>query len=199
MDGTQIAIPGPTSDNSYYNRKGFHSIQLQGICSAKGKFINIFCGWPGSVHDARVWRSCKVYTTLENNPTDLLPTGSYLLGDSAYPLATYLITPFKDTGHLTRKQRRFNRKLSSTRVIIEQCYGRLKGMFRRLKYLNITKLSNAKYIITAACVLHNLCIENYDLNEFNEESGEDGDFDDGFELPKQASELRIKIMNEIIM
>lgn len=118
MDGTQIPIPGPTADNSYYNRKGFHSLQLQAICDAKSKFINVCCGWPGSVHDARVWQNCQVYKKLEENPLDLLPAGTYLLGDTAYPLAKYLITPFKDDGHLTRQKRVFNARLSSTRVVI---------------------------------------------------------------------------------
>lgn len=108
VDGTHIAIPGPTDDNSYYNRKGFHSEQLQAICDSKCKFIHIVCGWPGSVHDARVWRSSQLFQKREENPLDMLPAGTYLLGDNAYPLSNFMITPFRDNDHLTRQQNRFN-------------------------------------------------------------------------------------------
>lgn len=160
VDGTHILIPGPTDDNSYYNRKGTHSIILQGICDSQLKFINIYCGWPGSTHDAKVWQNCSVYNELCENPENLLPPNSYLLADTAYPLRKFLMVPFKDNGHLTGQQRCFNKKLSSTRVLIENAFARLKGLFRRLKYLNIYTLKYSKYLITATCALHNIAIDD---------------------------------------
>lgn len=201
LDGTHIPIPGPKDDNSYYNRKGLHSVQLQGICDAKAKFINVNCGWPGSAHDARVWRSSETYNKFENNPRNLLPVGTYLIGDSAYPLAKYLITPFKDNGNLTGNQKLFNARLSSTRVVIEQAFGRLKGMFRRLKYLNILKLSNAKYILITACILHNLCIDNesedFDFTCDDEDSNCHNDPDQNEDV--EAIQFRNQIMDRICL
>src|SRR5580765_2155721 len=61
VDGMHIEIPAPRDDAmSYYNRKGFHSILLQGMCDAKCKFIDIFVGWPGATHDARMWRESPI-------------------------------------------------------------------------------------------------------------------------------------------
>lgn len=57
IDGSHIPISAPTeSPENYINRKGFHSIILQGICDYKLRFIDVFTGICGSVHDARVWR-----------------------------------------------------------------------------------------------------------------------------------------------
>ncbi len=45
----------------YYNRKGWHSIILQGTVDNVGKFTNINIGWPGRVHDARVFVNSSLY------------------------------------------------------------------------------------------------------------------------------------------
>lgn len=135
-------------------------------------FIDIYCGWPGSCHDARVWKNSPISKKLHQ----LLPENSHLLGDTAYPLTKYLIVPFRDNGHLTRPQKQFNRTLSSTRVIIEQAFGRLKGMFRRLKYLHIYQLKNVKYIVGTACILHNLSIMekiDYEVDENEDNNNND--------------------------
>lgn len=50
--------------DSYINRKQFFSIQLQGIVNHEQKFMNVFIGYPGSVHDARVFRESPVYNRL---------------------------------------------------------------------------------------------------------------------------------------
>lgn len=157
IDGSHIPIRGPTNDNSYYNRKGYHSMILQGICNSKLEFIDIFCGWPGSAHDARVWQNSPIYNKLKED--NILPEKYHLLGDSAYPLDNFIMVPFKDNGHLTERQKMFNRRLCSSRVVIEQTFGILKEVFRRLKYLNLLNLNYFKYIVTAACVLHNYRIK----------------------------------------
>ncbi|KAJ8914798.1 hypothetical protein NQ315_014542 [Exocentrus adspersus] len=116
-----------------------------------------------------------IYAKLCNG---LLPKEYHLLGDTAYPLDTFIIVPFKDTGHLSREQKKFNLRLSSTRVVIEQAFGRLKGIFRRLKYLNIITLAYFKFVVTASCVLHNIIIReklllDYEASEYcNEASPE---------------------------
>ncbi|KAL1493798.1 hypothetical protein ABEB36_009487 [Hypothenemus hampei] len=147
-------------------------------------------------------RAREVFNVLEEDPLSLLLPKTYLLADCAYPLRKYLITPFKDTGRLTLQQRRFNAQLSSIRVIIEQTFGTLEGMFRRLKFLNILKLENAKYIIIATCVLHNISINDnidYDINQ-----NEDDDIAEVEIIREKMQDngpdgiqLRNQIMNEL--
>lgn len=163
IDGTHIKIPAPCKgDNSYYNRKGYHSVLAQAVCDAKKQFLDVYCGWPGSANDARVWSNSPLAKYLSSEPCPI-PDNLHLLGDSAYPLQTFLLCPYKDNGHLTRKQKNFNKKLSSTRVIIEQAFGLLKGRWRRLQYLDIKNIKYAKLYIMFACILHNITIN---LNDF---------------------------------
>ena len=183
VDGTHIPIRAPSKDSgSYYNRKGFHSILLQVVCSADFKFLDCFVGWPGSANDARVWANSPVGKMLQSNP-DFIPVNSHLIGDCAYPLNTFLLTPYRDNGHLSGKQKQYNVKLSSKRVVVEQAIGLLKSRFRRLRYLDVSSVEFAAKMTMTACILHNICISapdayNDDLMMEGDHS-EDDDCEDG--------------------
>ena len=54
VDGSHIPIVSPHQcPADFYNRKGWHSIILQGTVDHAGRFIDVYVGWPGCVHDAR--------------------------------------------------------------------------------------------------------------------------------------------------
>lgn len=174
VDGTHIQIVGTFGDNSFYNRKGFHSMILQGICNSHLEFIDVFAGWPGSSHDARVWQNSPIYNKILNE--NVIPEEYHLLGDTAYPLRNFIMVPFKDNGHLTQRQKKFNKCLSSKRVVIEQAFGRLRGIFRRLKFLHLYRKENFKYVVLTACILHNFIIQRKEFeNEIFEVEHHEGD------------------------
>uniref|UniRef100_A0A9J7Y9A5 DDE Tnp4 domain-containing protein n=1 Tax=Cyprinus carpio carpio TaxID=630221 RepID=A0A9J7Y9A5_CYPCA len=78
IDGCHICIKPPASDvQCYFNRKLFNSVQLQAITDHQGKFLDIFVGYPGSVHDARVLKNSPVYTGRL-----FPPAGKCILGDA---------------------------------------------------------------------------------------------------------------------
>ncbi|XP_011883994.1 PREDICTED: putative nuclease HARBI1 [Vollenhovia emeryi] len=156
IDGCHIPCKQPVGNaNDYYNRKGFHSIVLQGVCDHKGQFIDCYIGMPGRMHDARVFRNSPLFNAIGNG---LIPENRHIIGDSAYPLLRNLMTPFKDNGHLTHLQLTYNTKLNSIRSIIERAFGLLKSKFRRLKYLDISNLDLGNHVIAAACVLYNFIL-----------------------------------------
>lgn len=163
IDGCHINIRKIGKSNlDYINRKSESSILLQGVVDNKKKFIDIHCGEPGSIHDARLLRKSKLHTKLMEDKTPMY--GCYLLGDSAYPSLDWLVPPFKDNGRVTPTQKRFNKLHSSHRIVVEHGFGLLKGRWRRLynfQNLNITFITKATI---AAVVLHNICIDFRDLN-----------------------------------
>ncbi|XP_067118134.1 putative nuclease HARBI1 [Centruroides vittatus] len=181
VDGTHIFIKAPKKDSqSYYNRKGRHSILLQIICDAEMQIIDAFVGWPGSSNDSRVWKQSPIYNLLLQEPKKYLGNSYYLLGDSAYPLDTFLLVPFKDYGTLTIKEKTYNKRHSSVRVVVEQTIGLLKGRFRRLKYLDMENIAAMSKVVMTACILHNLCIKKgeKDIPEDILLDNHDGDDDD---------------------
>jgi hypothetical protein len=67
------------------------------------KFIDVFCGEPGSFRDARLRRKSSLYAKMVQSKDfdkDLMEN-SFLIGDLAYPNLYWLITPFKDNRRLT--------------------------------------------------------------------------------------------------
>lgn len=68
----------------------------------------------------------------------------------------YLITPFRDNGHLRPSQKYFNNKLSSVRVCIEHTFGLLKQRFRQLYHVKLRDHRRITKFIRACCILHNI-------------------------------------------
>ena len=116
-------------------------------------------GAPGSTHDARMLRSTAIYENiLAGNviPDKAITLGEFgdiplvTIGDSAFPKHSWLLKGYNED---TRdpKQRFFNKKLYSARVVTENAYSMLKGRFRIL-------YKKMKYVIMACVMLHNLCL-----------------------------------------
>ena len=90
LDGSLIPIKAPSqNEDAFVCRKRFHAINVQGVCNHQLKFTNLVVKWPGSTHDAFMWNTCRLYQDFENGHI----RDGILLGDSAYPLQPWLITP----------------------------------------------------------------------------------------------------------
>ena len=82
VDGSHIPIVAPRLHApDYYNRKGFHSILLQGVVSAKCLFWDFDIGWAGSMHDANLWGQTAIGQYCEAGKFSPYT----LVGDAAYP------------------------------------------------------------------------------------------------------------------
>lgn len=156
IDGCHIRVQRPTiRGGDYMNRKGYYSVLLQGIVNDEGRFIDIFAGPPGRVHDARVLRGSTFFEDWQDKMGDYR-----LLGDSAYigQAFPFILTPKRDNGALTNADRQQNYNLSRGRVIVEQAFGRMKCKWRRIRDLQNTRMDVVVMIIMAACFLHNFAL-----------------------------------------
>jgi len=108
----------------------------------------------------------------------------------------WLITPYRDNGHLTAHQKRFNRVLSSLRQKIERAISLLKGWWRKLLFLDHLDLELEVNIIIAACVLHNFCLLNDDFDDGYFLDGDNEDNDAEQQYPDaRAEQKRTHLMN----
>jgi len=176
IDGSHISVTPPAMNHTdYYNRKGFYSMIVQAVVDHNCMFRNICVGWPGSVHDARVFSNSLLYHKVINKQLlqgNTLQIGDHdiptlLVGDSAYPIQSWLMKPFAHSLTLSREQKHFNYTLSRARVVVEIAFGRLKARWRRLSKRMDIHIDNVPHIVTACCVLHNCCEVHGD--SFNED------------------------------
>ena len=165
IDGSHIPVSAPAGNHTdYYNRKGWYSIVIQAVVDHNYIFRDIYIGWPGSVHDARVFAHSSLYkkatagsilngASVQIQSLDISP---FLIGDSAYPLLPWLMKPFPHNGSMSDPEKRFNYHLSRARIVVENAFGRLKARWRRLLKQNEMSVRNVPSVIHACCILHNM-------------------------------------------
>lgn len=150
LDGSEIKLAdAPVHHHEdYFSRKSQYSIKIQAICDYTIKIRYLTIGYPGSVHDARIYNECA----LANNIPEFLSDSQWIAADSAYKLSASIITPYRQNSRETTSQQRksFNKYFSKFRVRIEHCFGRLKERFCSLKELRMA-LHIQK--ITCSCVI----------------------------------------------
>ena len=177
LDGWLVKIKQPTrKDNvsnpgDFYSRKGFYGINVQVIVDRSKRVIykSILCR--GAEHDSSAFKSSDLYPTLMEERNNLERLGFYFIGDSAYSLRSFLITPFDNAVHGDHKDA-FNFYHSSSRIVVECTFGEIDMrwgiLWSPLKY---SLRRNAK-IIDACLRLHNFIVEdrlaNQSLNSINQ-------------------------------
>ncbi|KAJ8953440.1 hypothetical protein NQ318_023559 [Aromia moschata] len=125
---SELKTPVGKIKSTYVNRHDLPAMVLQGICSSDRKFIDVFTGIPSKIYDARVFKLSFISDKLPQ----ICGNTYHILGDAAYPIRKWLLTPYRDYGNLTNEQRTYNYKFSATRVRIENTFGIFKQRFRQL-------------------------------------------------------------------
>ncbi|KAL3057990.1 hypothetical protein OYC64_010211 [Pagothenia borchgrevinki] len=131
--------------------------------------LDIFVGYPGSVHDTRVLRNSPVFLR-----GCYPPAGHYIVGDGGYPCLREplnLITPYREPLR-GRVEACFNRHHARARSVVERAFGMMKARWRGIffKALEVDHSFSPK-VIAVCAVLHNICLTAGDILEPTE--GED--------------------------
>lgn len=157
VDGVLIPVIAPSEDeNLYFSHKGYHALNVQGVVGHDGQFTNIVARWPGATHDALIWRNCFISQQFEEGHIQ----GGWLLGDSAYALKPWLLTPLLRPR--TRAEIAYNRAHKKTRSVCERAFGVWKSRWRCLHKTGGCMMFSPERcirVIVATAVLHNICVQ----------------------------------------
>ena len=165
IDGTLFPLVfAPTLNaEDYFTRKGGYALHALIICDDMARITSIDMGWPGSVHDNRIWSNSDVFL----NKDKYFTKQEYLLGDSAFAPSSIMIPSFKKSHNvaLCEEKEYFNSKLAKIRIKSEHCIGMLKAHFQHLRgHRRIIKgKEDIDFILRmnmCACILHNLLIDH---------------------------------------
>ncbi|CAC5371741.1 HARBI1 [Mytilus coruscus] len=134
----------------------------------KGLFTNVSANWPGSCHDAHVFKTSAVGIHLQDQYTSI--EQGVVFRDSGYPCRPFLLTPFRQPRE--QREHNFNRAHITTRCTIERTFGIWKQRFRLLKTGIRMRPDRACKFILACAILHNIAmmlkepiIDNDDIPE----------------------------------
>lgn len=106
IDGSHVRIIAPKdSAVDYFSRYQQYDFIIQAVVNGRKLFLDFACGFPGSMHDARVLRRSAIFRKAERGEILSAPTvhingrhelRPYLVGDSAYPLSPWLMKPYPE-------------------------------------------------------------------------------------------------------
>ena len=183
IDGTLFPLQyKPTlNGEDYYTRKGNYALHGLIIVDHRLKIRWIEVGWPGSVHDNRVWRNCTLYRDAHQHFSSF----EYLMGDSAFTASSIMVPAFKKPpgAQLTLAHAFFNKRLASVRIKSEHGIGLLKARFPRLNRLRCIisdkkDMEKAVKLIVACACLHNFLLHDRLAHDWLEEHVDDDDNED---------------------
>ena len=182
-DGWVVKIRCPAwsevlNPGKYFCRKGFYGINIQAIVSKDKKILWRTIGHKGSSHDSKVFKESGLGKYLIDHADDLYARGLYIVGDSAYALRSYMLTPH-DNALPDSKEDNFNFFLSSNRIYVECAFG---GEIDRRWGIFWTplegSLQNHQYTIDAALRLHNFIVEFRELQKNEGKMNVDDDLEE---------------------
>eukprot|EP00979_Chaetoceros_neogracilis_P011635 scaffold2927_cov268-Chaetoceros_neogracile.AAC.40 len=92
-DGTllPLEVKPNLSGEDYFSRKSCYAVNALITCDDRCRIRDVVIGWPGSVHDNRVWKTSALYAKRES----CFSPKEYLLGDSAFGASRVMVPAFK--------------------------------------------------------------------------------------------------------
>lgn len=134
------------------------------LVNAEYKFIWLDVGQQGRISDGGVFDWTSFGNDLKSNKLNFpakidneMDLEFVLIGDEAFMLHKNLLKPYS-ARDLTHDRRIFNYRLSRARNVVENAFGLLTSRFRVFHTTIALKVQSTKYIVAAACALHNFLL-----------------------------------------
>ena len=128
VDGTHIAIRRPSVifSGDFVNWKGHYKLNCQAAADYSCRVIDVVIKWPGSVDDARILANSSLNKPMRNGIIPKCEKGLFLV-KIRYLFVSLEIQRILFTILNERIDKWF--RLSSSRMVIECAFGRLKALF----------------------------------------------------------------------
>lgn len=204
VDGSLIALAAVPHaiEHAHVSRKSFHALNTQFVCDIRKLFLSVNARYPGSTHDALIWRASLVNSTLRQMCSAMGADWSYyLLADNGYPIQPWVLKPYN--APQTSSEKLYNKNHRKLRSLIERAIGLLKARFRCLLGENKLRYDPlmSGYIIYSCTVLHNfLIINNYDVDDiepiFDDEPNDFREIED-LDIPVEETQQGVEIRNQV--
>lgn len=177
LDGTLIYIDAPSAEEPLFvSRNNKHAINVLLVSGPNNEFFYVSAKSPGSFHDARALRISSLWQKWEREQwrPDQDPN-AILLGDSAYPLTSWIMPPTirqanANIRQLARAVPMFLAAHRKTRFIVECSIGILKEEYPCLNHFRFQTVERICIAVYACVTLHNMQnkfhrgLYNYDQN-----------------------------------
>ncbi|KAK2714099.1 hypothetical protein QYM36_008631 [Artemia franciscana] len=172
------------------------NVDLLAMVLPDKSFCFTYIGFPGSGNGSYVFKNSIWHQNYLVNREIYFPRGTeeyHLIGDHMFPLYENLQVPFKNPDdckinsqqiivsrqhiHQQMKQKiLYNKKFLKAKFTVEQSFRDLVNRFQRCQSYVIHRrqavkeqtIKNYARIVTTACVLHNMCIQNGDLFQYQD-------------------------------
>lgn len=154
-------VPDPTS---FYSRKGFYAINVQAIVDKRKRVLFRSIMSRGAEHDSTAFKKSSLYKWLSSNWRSMVEKGYFFIGDSAYSLKSFLLTPYDNALHDTPEDN-YNFFHSSSQISVECCFGEIDlrfGIFWKPLKFSLDMNCN---IIDACMRMHNFIVKNRNREE----------------------------------
>ncbi|XP_071717040.1 protein ALP1-like [Rutidosis leptorrhynchoides] len=188
------------------------SVLVQALVDSEGRFLDVSAGWPNTMKPELILRQSELFSSIEesheilNGASYELNDGTsipqYILGESCFPLLSWLITPYRkndddddddddgedndDNGglNLSDSKQAFNSVHNRGMELVDTAFGRLRSRWRILsKEWKEESIESFPYIVVTCCLLHNFLIKS------NEEfPDEDSNYVRNHDLPDYEGE-----------
>ncbi|XP_022731303.1 protein ALP1-like [Durio zibethinus] len=150
------------------------SVLVQALVDSEGRFLDISAGWPCSIKPESILHQTKLFSRVEesrellNGPCYKLSDGNsvpqYMLGDSCFPLLSWLITPYvrsnEEGDSFGSPEKEFNAVHSRAMELVGVAFGRVRARWqllcRRWKEECVDYLP---FVIVMGCLLQNFLIK----------------------------------------
>ena len=163
IDGLLVHIILPANTKSarkYRCYKQYYALNMQAVAGPNAEFLYVNIGHAGATGDGCASRQSRFWKRASNNDFHY-KDGYFFIGDAAYSLMPWMVTPYGGANGVNSKEDVFNLQLSKARQVVERAFGIMIKRWRILvKPLEFKTIEQMAKVIRACAVLHNICTKD---------------------------------------